>query len=95
MATLITASIDLTKIDKSKIKDHSNGSKYYPITIYINDEVDKFGNNVSIKTSTTKEERDGGDKGTYIGNGKVYDKGAKPKAKTTANASEPTDDLPF
>ena len=37
MASLISANIDLTKIDKSKIYEGKKG-KYYPITIVLNDE---------------------------------------------------------
>tara|TARA_B110000285_G_scaffold64452_1_gene74092 strand:- start:163 stop:282 length:120 start_codon:yes stop_codon:yes gene_type:complete len=38
MASLISANIDLTKIDKSKIYEGKKG-KYYPITIAIQDEL--------------------------------------------------------
>jgi len=68
---IINASIDLTKIDKSKINQHANGAKYYNITIYLNDEPNKFGQDVSIATSISKEQRETGVKQTYIGNGKV------------------------
>ena len=43
MASIIKTSIDLTKIDKSKIIEGKKG-KYLPITITLNDEVDQFGN---------------------------------------------------
>ena len=35
MAQIISASIDLTKIDKSKINNHKNGSAYYNIDIFL------------------------------------------------------------
>ena len=44
MAQIISASIDLTKIDKSKINNHKNGSAYYNIDIFIKDEKDQYGN---------------------------------------------------
>jgi hypothetical protein len=44
MSTLISGSIDLTKIDKEKLV---NG-KYLNIQISINDNSDQYGNNVGI-----------------------------------------------
>ena len=42
MASIIKASIDLTKIPKDKIYEGKKG-KYLPITITLNDEADQFG----------------------------------------------------
>ena len=41
MASLISANIDLTKIDTSKIYEGKKG-QYYPITIVIQDELGQF-----------------------------------------------------
>jgi hypothetical protein len=68
---IINASIDLTKIDKSKINNHANGAKYLSISIFINDEPDKYGNNVSIALAQTKEEREAKQNRVYLGNGKT------------------------
>jgi len=96
---IINASIDLTKIDKSKINQHANGAKYYNITIYLNDEPNKFGQDVSIATSITKEEREAGVKQTYIGNGKVVMNKPKedkiPQAPQAPSAISSDNDLPF
>lgn len=67
---IISASIDLTKIDKSKINNHKNGSAYYNIDIFIKDEKDQYGNDCAISQSQSKEEREAKDKKVYIGNGK-------------------------
>lgn len=64
MATLINASIDLKKIDKTKIKD----GQYLYVSISVNDET-KFNNNVGIFIAQPKEERDV--ERQYIGNGRV------------------------
>jgi len=67
MASIINASIDVTKIDKTKlIKD-----KYLNVSITINDENDKFGNNVTVTLNQTPEERTAKAPKTYLGNGKV------------------------
>ena len=70
MAKLISASIDLSKIDKSKIKE-KDGHKYYDITIALNDEKDKYGNDCAITEGQTKEERLDKVKKVYLGNGKI------------------------
>lgn len=92
MGTIISASIDLAKIDKSKIKE-VNGAKYYPITISINDELDKFGNICSISTNQTKEEREAKAKKQYLGNGKqVWSSTAKP---ASSSSTDNFGDMPF
>ncbi len=70
MAQIISASIDLTKIDKSKINNHKNGSAYYNIDILIKDEKDQYGNDCAISQSQSKEQREAKEKKVYIGNGK-------------------------
>ena len=111
MSKMLTGSIDLNKIDKSKIvstnkdgKPFENGAKYLNVVIWINDEADKYGNNASIQISQTKEEREAGVKATYIGNLK------EPQSRTTEPTSakresvtqvgddflaQVADDLPF
>ena len=70
MSTIVNASIDLTKIEKSKVIDGKKG-KYINITMFVNDEVDQFGNNASIIMSQTKEEREAKTPRVYLGNGKT------------------------
>jgi hypothetical protein len=91
---IYSASIDLTKIDKSKINNHKNGSAYYNIDIFINDEKDQYGNDCSISQSKNKEERETKEKGekyskkVYIGNGKCV-------FNSNSSQSENKADLPF
>ena len=66
MSSVISLSIDLTKITKSRLKD----GKYLQTTISINDET-KYGNNVSMYESQSKEERTSKAPRTYIANGRV------------------------
>jgi hypothetical protein len=101
MSTLINASIDVTKIDKSKLY---NG-KYLNLTISINDSTDQYGNNVGLTESQTKEERDLKTSKRYLGNGKVvYTNGevkvAEKQEKPLQTASQKFqknsfDNLPF
>jgi len=66
MSAIIQMSIDVTKIDKSKLKD----GKYLNVSISVNNET-KFDNNVSMCYNQSKEERESGAKKTYFANGKV------------------------
>ena len=66
MSAIIQMSIDVTKIDKSKLKD----GKYLNVNISVNNET-KFDNNVSMCYNQSKEERESGAKKTYFANGRV------------------------
>jgi hypothetical protein len=95
MSTLISGSIDLTKIDKEKLV---NG-KYLNIQISINDTTDQYGNNVGITIGQSKEEREAKAKKTYVGNAKVVwtDGTIKVAEKVQENApiQATANDLPF
>ena len=83
MARLISLSIDLSKIDKSKIKTSDKGGQYYDVTISVNDEVNKFGQDVSMYESQSKEDREAKAAKKYLGNGKAFwSSEAKPKQET-------------
>lgn len=66
MSAILNLSIDLSKVDKSKLVD----GKYLNTQIFINDET-KFGNNVSMAYSQSKEQRENKEPKQYIANGKV------------------------
>ena len=75
MSKMLIGSIDLNKIDKTKIvstdkdgKPFQNGAKYLNVVVWVNDAPDQYGNDASIQLSQTKEDRDAGQKATYIGN---------------------------
>lgn len=61
-------SIGLKKEDLKKVQDTKG---YINLTVFVDDEVKKFGNNVSVTVTQTKEQRDAKEKKTYVGNGKV------------------------
>ena len=66
-SNLIAASIDITKIDKTKL----GKGKYLNFTISVNGETNQWGQNVAIVESQSKEERDAKKPKNYLGNGKV------------------------
>ncbi len=93
MSKLLTASIDVTKLDKLKLVKGKKGT-YANLTIWVNDEVDQFGNDVSIQQSLSKEERESGAAKIYLGNGKTHNgQGATQQSASTKD--DGGDDLPF
>jgi len=97
MAKIISASINLSKIDKSKIVEGAKG-KYYNILITCNDEKDQYGHDVSISEGQTKEQRTAKEKKNYIGNGKTIWEGEYKNSEPTnqiASSTKNEDDLPF
>jgi len=108
MASIISANIDLTKIEKAKIYEGKKG-KYYPITIVLNDELGQYGDSGYIQTEQTKEERDAKMPKSYLGNVKVVwsngqnvepaprEGGQAPQQNNFAapQQSAPEPDLPF
>ena len=99
MGTIINASIDLTKVDKSKLVK----GKYLNLSVTINEKTDSYGNNVSLTLSQSKEERESKAPKTYLGNGKVVwtdgvVKAAEKQDKqqtATEKMLNAKDDLPF
>jgi hypothetical protein len=70
MAGIITASIRVDKLPKEKFIKGKDGAVYYNFTLSINDE-SKYGNNVWVTDSQTKEEREAKVNKLSLGNGKV------------------------
>ena len=98
MAQLISLSIDVTKITKSKIKD----GKWLNLTISVNTEPNEWGKNVSIYEEQSKEERESKEKKNYLGSGKVvWSDGREPMVVSSSDTpmstkkKVDTDDLPF
>ena len=70
MAIILKTSINLSDIPQDKIIEGKKG-KYLPLTITINDEKDKFGNDGPVTVAQSKEEREAKEAKTYLGNVKV------------------------
>lgn len=71
MGTIASISIDLNKLDKSKIVEGKNGAKYYNLNISVNDTTDQYGNNIQVTEPQTKEQREAKTPRVFYGNGKV------------------------
>lgn len=97
MSKIISASIDLAKLDKSRIIPGQKGGKYYNLNIIVNDKPNQFGKHVAICDVQTPEERTAKVKRKYLGEGKIVwsDDPAKVVAPETTVGTQPNDDLPF
>jgi hypothetical protein len=95
MSAILNLSIDLSKIDKSKLVE----GKYLNTQVFINDE-SKHGNNVSVAYSQSKEQREAKEPKQYIANGKVVwtnnvIKVAEKEVENLVNDHKKDDSLPF
>ena len=93
----VSASIDVSKIDKDKLIKGKKGT-YLNITAFVDTEnKDQYDNNGMITQSTSQEERESGVKGAILGNTKVFYQGEskaqdKPKAESFEDLK---DDIPW
>ncbi len=70
MSSIASVSIDLTKIEESKVIE-KNGKRWLNLTISINDTTDTYGNNASVSINQSQEERTAKAPKTFLGNGKI------------------------
>jgi hypothetical protein len=99
---IIKLNIDVTKLDKKRLHAGNKGT-YANLTVLLRDETDQYGNDGMIVEDVSKEEREGGKKGTIVGNARII--GNRNQTQTTANnRSQPQqkpqdddgfDDCPF
>jgi len=69
---MIVVSIDVTKIDKSKLVEGKNGQKYYSLVVDELRTPDKYNNTHTVYQNQTKDERTDKAAKVYIGNGKEF-----------------------
>ena len=67
---ILSGSLNLSAIDKTKIVKGKDGNQYLNITMMIQDK-SQYGNNIWITQSQTQEEREAKTKATSLGNGAV------------------------
>ena len=96
MGAIINASIRVDKLPKEKFVKGKDGAVYYNLTISVNDET-RYGNNVAIMDSQTKEEREAKKQRNYLGNGKVVwtNNQISVAEKEVVQETTNNDDLPF
>jgi len=67
---ILSGSLNLSAIDKTKIVKGKDGNQYLNITMMIQDK-SQYGNNIWITQSQTQGEREAKTKATSLGNGAV------------------------
>ena len=67
---ILSGSINLSAIDKTKIVTAKNGNQYLNLTMMGQNE-SQYGNNIWITQSQSKEEREAKQKSNSLGNGSV------------------------
>jgi hypothetical protein len=96
MSERINASICLTDLGTATRAKHSaittgkNGKVYANVTIWINDEKDKYDNDVSIQLNSKQEQRESEGK-VYVGNGKTN----RTASQAPATTHDDGESLPF
>lgn len=96
MSQIISCSIDVTKIDNSRLVDGKNGAKYFNFTVMVNDQPDKYGKDCSITLPQSKEEREAKTPRVFIGGGKTIWRSTKQHTTVKPqNNEQGTDTLPF
>ena len=89
MSKILSLKIDVSKIDKSKLFKGEKGV-YLDAVLFLNDELDDYGNNGMIVQNATKEERENGKRGAILGNSKPVK-----KKEPEQLSDEEEDNLPF
>lgn len=89
---MITVSVCLSDIPKSKIVEAKNGKKYVNLVLDERREVGQYGETHMLYMSQTKEERQNKDKKVFVGSGKEY---KFEKRQEDAPDSDVGDGLPF
>ena len=95
MASLSSANINVSIIPKEKLYKGKKG-QYIQLTFVQNNELDQYGNNLSVYVSQSEEERKEKKPKVYLGNGKVVwsdGKAVEPAGKETKKPADTG--LPF
>ena len=101
----IKINIDVTKLDKSHFFKGKKGT-YCELIIWERDEPDQYGNEFTVQQGISKEARDSGTKGEFVGNGKAMQQRSAPARQSRPQQrsfpsgvpkDEPADDsdIPF
>ena len=86
-----TASIDVTKIDKSKLYPGKNGAKYLDLLFFGSEDRLDNGTTHMVVQGLSKEDRDAGGRGEILGNAKLGE--AAPAGNVDQTYGD--DDVPF
>ena len=89
---LIAVSVDVSKIDKTKLHRGQKGT-YLDVILMPRD--DQYGNHYMAVQSLPKEDRDRGERGAILGNGKFLGESRPKQDNTLPPIDSDEDNLPF
>lgn len=89
----ITLDIDLSAIPQERIKTASNGHRYIKLTASTMMQPDRYGNDMTVFVSQTREER-GRQGKIYVGKGHTWQERQAQPAPAKAPAPSPVEDFP-
>lgn len=90
---IINLDIDLTMLPGGCVREARNGHRYLKLTVGTMKQADKFGNDLTIWVTQTKEERDSRAERAYVGKGKTFGEKKQPDLPITRGNIK--SDLPF
>lgn len=87
---IISASIDLSKIDRSRVIEGRNGAQYVDITL-VNTPGNQYGKDYLVKQDFGKEAREQKIETPILGNGKAFlvDQGSQADGNSSGGSSSP------
>ena len=86
---IVSLDLNLSKIEKSWLNKSKKGDSFLPLTVFISDEPNEYGQTVAAVLKQTEEERSAKKPKIYLGNGNtIYDENAKNNSKDNSDAEE-------
>lgn len=89
---IINLDIDVTMLPRECIREAKNGHKYLKLTVGTMKQPDKFGNDMTIWVTQTKEEREEKADRVYVGKAKTFGEKKEPSLPITRGN---INDFPF
>ena len=86
---IVSLDLNLSKIEKTWLSKSKKGDSFLPLTVFISDEPNEYGQTVAAILKQTEEERSAKKPRIYLGNGNtIYDENAKNNSNNDSNEKE-------
>lgn len=91
---MLTAKIDLNKVDKTKLFAGKNGAQYLDVVL-IETPNNRYGDSHMVCQSVSREDRAKGIKGAILGNARTVGVTQHQSAPVTRKTETPAEDVPW
>lgn len=86
---IVSLDLNLSKIEKAWLNQSKKGDSFLPLTVFISDEPNEYGQTVAAILKQSEEERAAKKPRIYLGNGNtIYDENAKNNSKNDSSEEE-------